>query len=189
MPEQKKTPRQTQEEKHLALLGVIEECLADKGDIKQNAFDLAEYCNMGKMTIRNANPINYNNWNMFFKGNWMGAVRFRHKGDRIGQSKVYREENSCCIDVVFGVGNPEYENFAIAENLSEVIWRNVKFCEGCLSTCAPGRDMTVLGKTLHNVCGYKTEGYLRFINPDAESLHCIKKLLEFRKGLISAWKG
>jgi len=179
MPEQKCTTlRQKREEKRLELLGSIDKCLT--GDVKQTVLDFVEYCNENEMPMRGVGDF-------CFKGKGMAAVRFRYKGGRLGKSIVY-EENSCYIDVVFEVGNPDYENFVISQNLSDIVWKNVKYCEGCLSTCAPGRDMTLLGKTLNKVCVYKTDKFLRFIDPNAESLRCIKKILEFRKGIISAGK-
>jgi hypothetical protein len=141
--------------------------------------DFVEYCKANEMPARKGGNFN-------FKSKGMATVRFRYKGG--GNKNIVYKNNSCYIDVAFDVGNPEYENFVINENLSEVVWKNVKYCEGCLTTCAPGRDRTILGKTLNNVCVYKTDKFLRFINPDVESLHCIKKLLEFRKGLVSAGK-
>ena len=173
----KKTMQQKREENRLEFFNSIEKCLT--GDVKQTVLDFVEYCEANEMPL-------LKDGNFRFKSKGVATIRFRYKGGRIGQSQVYREENSCYIDITFFVGNPEYENFAINENLSETVWKNVKYCESCLSTCSPGRDMTLLGKTLNNVCGYKTNTFLRFINPNAESLHCIKKLLEFRKERISA---
>ena len=185
MPEQKgKNLQQRREEWCLELLSNIEKCLT--GDVKQTALDFAEYCKANEMLIRRGGNDYIKDFS--YKGNSMARIVIRLKDGRLGKSIVY-QENSCYIDVSFEVGNPEYENFVINEGLSEVVWKNVKFCEGCLSTCSPGRDLTVVGKTLHNVCGYKTSVFLRFINPDTESLRCIKKLMEFRKGLVSAGKG
>ena len=188
MSEQKgKTTQQRQEENHLNIVNTLDTCVT--GEVRQTVIDFLEYCKENKMTFRNANPINYFNWNLHFKGNGIGTLRFRHKGGRIGQSQRYREENYCYITVGIDLRNPEVENFVINENLSEVVWTNVKYCEGCLSTCSPGRDMTLFGKTLNNVCGYNTDKYLQFINPNPESLKYIKNLLEFRKERIFAEKG
>ena len=187
MAEPKKTLQQRREENYLELLNSIEKCLAGRDDVKQTVLDLLEYIKASNLTIRNANPVNYNNWNVFFKGNGMGAIRFRYEGGRIGHSQAYIEENYCYIVVNLELFNLEIENFVLSENLSEVVWKNVKYCEGCLSTCAPGRDMTLYGKTLKNVC-IGGSGSIRFINPNAQSLVYIKKLMEFRKGLILAGK-
>jgi len=186
MSEQKgKTLQQRRDEKHLILLSAIEEFLAEKSDVRQTALDFVEYCKANKMTFRNANPINYYNWNVYFKGEGMAAIRFRYKG--VWKSNVYNE-NFCYVVVNFDLYNLEHEKFVINENLCEVVWEHVKRCEGCLTTCAPGKDITLFGRTLNNVCIPEGGKNLRFINPDAESLHCIKKLMEFRKGLISAGK-
>ena len=180
MAEQKpkgKTMQQRQEENHINIINTLDTCVT--GEVRQTVIDFLEYCKENKLTFRNANRVNYFNWNLHMKGAGLGALRFRHKGGRIGQSQRYREENCCYIILGIDLYNPEVENFVINENLSEVVWNNVKYCEGCLSTCSPGRDLTLFGKTLNNVCCYNTDKFLQFTNPNPESMKDIIKLLEF----------
>lgn len=180
----KKTLQQRREENYLALVSMLEKCVSS--EVKQTLIDFLEYCKENKINFSNANPINYNNWNMGFKGKGkgMGALRFRFTDGHT----TLNEKNYCYIDVTLDLRNSEIENFVINENLTEVVWKNVKRCEGCLSTCSPGKDMTLFGKTLNNICGYNADKFLRFRNPNAESLYYIKKIMEFRKELLFAEK-
>ena len=73
-----------------------------------------------------------------------------------------------------------YENCMFSEGLKEYIWNNVCFCRNCAG-CAPGIHATILGKEFDHVCFC---GKFQFTNPDAEALHCSKRLVDVRKNAI-----
>ena len=60
-----------------------------------------------------------------------------------------------------------------------------KICNGC-GGCAPGKSFYISGKHYENICfdGLGSHG-LRYINPDAEQIEPVKKLMNARKDYIS----
>jgi len=69
------------------------------------------------------------------------------------------------------------EGFTLDERMKEVAWANVNVCGKCGGECAPGSTKTVYGKEFDNICG----AILQFTNPDAESLQCVKTMLQLIK--------
>jgi len=75
----------------------------------------------------------------------------------------------------------ERENVLLGEGLKEIAWKNVNFCGDCGAGCSPGNRKAIFGKEFDNVCG----AVMAFTDPCAETLECVKKLLEMRKLAIS----
>jgi len=173
MAEQKnETLHQKQTKNHPDLLESIDDCLT--GDIKQTMLDFVEYCNEHKMRIQWGSTYQ---WYVYFRSKHIASIQLRFKGGRLGKSIIY-QDNSCGISLMYlKAESPEFENFIRDNELSEVIWKNVKHCEGCLKTCVP-REETILGKQFSNVAICRS---IWFKNPDAEALECIKKLLDIRR--------
>jgi hypothetical protein len=74
-----------------------------------------------------------------------------------------------------------FEDFPLDECIKEVAWKNVDICGNCGGCGNPGgTHKTVFGKEFDNVC----RTTLRFTNPDAEALECVKKMVEIRKNDI-----
>ena len=61
--------------------------------------------------------------------------------------------------------------------MKEIAWANVNVCGDCGAGCSSGSRKTILGKEFDNVCG----AVMAFNDPDAETLECVKKLLEMRR--------
>jgi len=170
-----KTLHQKQSQNRPELLDSIEEFL--EGGVKQTALNFVEYCKANKMPIRWGSTYR---WYVYFKSKHIADIGLRFVGMVNGAigTRVKIKENSCIIQISYlNADSHQFEDYISKENLSEVIWKNVKHCEGCLTTCAPGKDKIILGRSFKNVCG----GSIRFFNPAPESLNCIKKLLELRK--------
>jgi hypothetical protein len=180
MTEQKEeTLHQKQSKNKPELLDSIEELL--EGNIKQTVLNFVEYCKTNKMSIRWGTT---NKWYIYLKGKHIASISTRFKGMHNGNigTKVAVNENSSIISLLYlDAESPEFESF-IKKNLSETIWKNIKHCEGCLTTCAPGRDKIIVGKPFKNMC----LGGTWYINPDTESLDCIIKLMELRKNGITS---
>ena len=59
----------------------------------------------------------------------------------------------------------------------EFAWSHVSPCGSCGGDCSPGTLTKIFGKDFENVCQHN----LIFINPDAEVVECIKKIIDIRK--------
>jgi len=176
MTEQKtETLHKKQSAAHPELLDTIEECLA--GDVKQTALDFVDYCKANKMPIRWGATYQ---WYVYYKSKHIACISLRFKGMVNGSigTRVEIKENSCHIQLSYlNAESPAFEDFIKRENLSEVIWKNVKHCQGCLKTCVP-RERTILGRKFDGVAICND---IWFQNPDAAALGCIKELLDTRR--------
>lgn len=141
------------------------------GAVQQNAAAFAAYCRENKLTPQWTSS---NTWVLSYKGKRAGYIKLRDDSwyiipyNAMGPWPVFSEE---------------WEQFIRGEGLTEIVWENIKSCQHCLP-CAPGRDFTILGKAFTHVCN----AMYVFWNPDARTMDGVKKLIEFRKGLIAAGK-
>jgi len=70
-----------------------------------------------------------------------------------------------------------FEDFPLDEHIRKVAWENVDFCINCGNNCSSGENKTIFGKQFSNVC----RTTMRFDNPDADELDCLKKVVSIRK--------
>jgi len=78
-------------------------------------------------------------------------------------------------------GSNCFADFPLDEQMKEVAWKNVDICGNCGGCDKPGGSRkTIFGKEINNVC----RTTMRFIDPDAETLECMKKMVEIRKNDI-----
>lgn len=76
-------------------------------------------------------------------------------------------------------GSNWFEDFPLDEHMKEIAWKNADFCESC-GSCGGGTPKTLFGKKFDNIC----RTTMRFINPDAETLAFVKKMIGIRKADI-----
>ncbi len=70
-----------------------------------------------------------------------------------------------------------FADFQLDEHTKEIAWKHVDFCGNCGGCDNPGGICkTIFGKEFNNVC----RTTMRFINPDDETLECVKKMIEIR---------
>jgi hypothetical protein len=64
------------------------------------------------------------------------------------------------------------------EQTKKIAWKNIDFClsGGCCNDNM-GKRKVIFGKEFDNVC----IAILRFNNPNAEAVECLKKMVEIRK--------
>lgn len=143
----------------------IEDIIYDllKGNRKQDALDFVAYVKSLKMTPQWASA---NSWAVSYKNKRVCYIKVGNDSWYIRPSVSY---------------DSSYENFISSENLEEVVWKNIHFCRRC-GKCAPGKHETILGRAFDNVC-YSIQ--LELHNPDATALNCAKKLVVFRRNVIS----
>lgn len=60
-----------------------------------------------------------------------------------------------------------------------IAWNNVDSCGHC-GSCSGGRQKIIFEKSFDNVC----QTTFRFVNPDVQTLMCVKQLVEIRKNDI-----
>ena len=82
----------------------------------------------------------------------------------------------------------QYGQFLIQENLQNVISNAIKCCTGCSTYCAPGYTDKILGKEYRGLCRAmyhvdKNNQCMHFIDPDAEAMDKIKRIIDFRLAL------
>ncbi len=72
-----------------------------------------------------------------------------------------------------------YANSPLEQRLKEIAWNNVDSCGHC-GSCSGGRQKIIFGKAFDNVC----RTTFRFVNPDVQTLVCVKQLVVIRKNDI-----
>ena len=98
-----------------------------------------------------------------------------------------RNESNSWIVWTEGDYSSEHENFPIDERIKEIAWKNVMKCGHCGDCdCKPGKTKVIFGKEFSNICNADNVIMnFMFTNPDAETLECVKKLIEMRKYFIT----
>ena len=71
-----------------------------------------------------------------------------------------------------------FADFLLDENVRETAWKNVDICVNCGGCKNPGgTSKTIFGKNFDSVCITA----MKFVNPEAEELKCMKKMVEISK--------
>ena len=132
--------------------------------------------------------------------NALNFVEFLRGNEMIydGEYEIhYKDKLACYINTpadgehtwgVWTVGDysSEYEDFTIDERTKEIAWANVVKCGNC-DDCnrGPGKTEVIFGKEFANVCNGTDNLAMRFVNPDAEAVECVKKMVDMRKYAIN----
>ena len=134
-------------------------------DKNNNVLEFISYLKTNKMSTHWASV---NSWKIV------------HKGKDISFFKLY--DNSWYIDPIVDYKDSNFVEYIKKEKLEKILQKNVELCTNCLPNgqCTPGRSVEILGKQYKNICHT-----IRFINPNSSEINCIKKLFEYRKGIIS----
>jgi len=116
---------------------------------------------------------------------------------QLGQHEwYYKDKCACYIDtrnekhswIVWTEGDysTDHDTFPIDERTKEIAWANVMKCSNCDGVdCKPGITKTIFGKEFTNVCNADNVNMtFMFINPNAETLECVRKLISMRKHII-----
>jgi len=77
-------------------------------------------------------------------------------------------------------GTNPFSNSLLDEQTKEVAWKNVGHCGGGGCCRDVGTRKVIFGKEFDNVC----LAILRFDNPNADAVECMKKIVEIRKNDI-----
>lgn len=157
--EQKKTKPKAEEIIHTAL----------EGDRKQNALNFIAFLKSFRMTPQWASA---NSWAVSYKNKRVCYIKI---SDYVaGEGSWYIRPAVSYDDTLMA--------FCLHESLEKVMLDSIHFCHAC-GKCAPGKRATFFGKELDNVCCSPID--FEFHNPDAAAMNCAKKLVVFRRNVIS----
>ena len=145
------------------------------GDAQKNALDFITYLRASEMLFEKG------------KGYWEDKLYWliKHKNEYVcfilvnsSEDKTEPEGWTIWSD---DSGSNWFENYPLDGHMKEIAWKNVDICGNCGGCNTPGGSRkTVFGKEFNNVC----RTTMRFTNPDAEALECLKKIVEIRKNDI-----
>jgi len=146
---------------------VINEVLT--GDVCEKALDFVAFLRENKlMTPWSAT----NSWKIRFKGkdvgfmSTYGTAAYRGLAENSWQI-CFTAHKFANDDAVYG------EQCTLNESQKNMVWSMLRNCQKHPYLCNPGKSMTVFGKKLDNVC----HQWLFLVNPDAEALDCVKKMI------------
>ena len=67
------------------------------------------------------------------------------------------------------------------EDFKTAVQENVWYCWTCHEGCISGKDTSIFGKELKNVCSQHT---IVFVNPNDEQLEYVKVMIEYAKKIV-----
>ena len=153
---------------------VINEVLSES--VCDNALDFVAFLRANKMTTPWSAK---NSWKICFKGKNMGFMS-------TSGTAAYRGlgENSwhiCFTDSEFANDDTACgEQCVLSEKQKDTIWNTLRNCQKCPYLCNPGKSMTIFGRKFDSVC----HQWLSLVNPNAETLDCVKKWFYLYKNSI-----
>ena len=147
---------------------IIEDAIADvlNGDVLKNALNFIAYLRENKM-----NPAwsATNAWKVTYKTFTVCFLRLHGAAD-------YHNLAAGSWHILPFIG--EYESDLLSNELKEIVWANKKKCQLC-GQCALQLN-TIFGKEFDTAC----EGSILFVNPNAEAIECVKKMIALRRNAI-----
>ena len=137
------------------------------GDTHNNAMELIAHLRVGekngKYLITMHNEKEESGWNVAN----LGFIIINGSDDFPGPWTMW-----------VGAGNiSEHAEFPVEEHIKDFAWSHVSPCGNCGGKCSPGTRATVFGKVFENTC----QSNLIFINPDAKTVDCMKKIIDVSK--------
>ncbi|MCL2030310.1 MAG: hypothetical protein FWG93_02065 [Oscillospiraceae bacterium] len=113
--------------------------------------------------------------------------------DKLYWAIGYRDKSVCFIELKDDPSGPwtvwsddsgsdSFGDSSLDEHIKEIFWGNVVVCENinpCFNGCKKSRKK-IFGKDIDNVCGTA----VKFENPNAEAVACLKRMAEIRKNRI-----
>jgi len=147
----------------------IEDIIANamSGEARRNALDFTEYLRAHEMVYTRVHC------EIHYKGQC--ACYIYLDGDE--QAHEHTPELSPWTVWTAGQYSRELDGVPMDERMKEIARANVTRCVDCGNGCSPGHSETIFGRQFANVCN----AAMMFRNPDAETLECIKKLVEMRR--------
>jgi len=153
---------------------VIRESLV--GDAQKNALEFAAFLKESDISCERSTT-----------GYWADKIYFvcNHKDQSVCYISINEHEENAWYITGDDSGDNWYENVELEEHVKEIAWQNIDICidyNSCRSCGNPGRmsRKTIFGKEFDNVCPV----IIKFTNPDAAAVECMKKVFRARKNYI-----
>ena len=140
------------------------------GESRQSLTDLMGYCKANG--IKNS-WSGTNRWQLKLNETNIGTIYIGHMPRQTGGKDL--KKNIWYIS--FNMLDERFvEDVIEKDNLTDIIHKNVIRCIGCRKNCAPHYPVTILEKEFTGLCRFAGNLYA---NPNAETLCCIKKWLDY----------
>ena len=145
------------------------------GDAQKNALEFIAYLRVNEMLFERGKNYWEDElyWGIKFKDEIVCYIL-------IGSEENPGEKSDSWIIWSDDSNSDWFEDFLLDEHIKELAWENVDLCGKCGSCSEQGTRKTIFGKEFDNVCGTT----MRFDNPNAEEVECVKKMVEIRKNYI-----
>lgn len=139
------------------------------GDSQKNALHLAAYLKANELSLARGSGYWADKlyWVVTYHGECVCYVLLNDPTQKTEPWIIWSDDN----------GSNWYSDFPLDEALKELAWKHVDFCVNCGGACSPKTHKIIFGKAFRNVC----RTTMRFIDPDAETLACVKKMIDIRK--------
>ena len=172
MPEQDKESSYQQQKKSKPLIEDVIPGHLNGGELK-NALDFILYLRDNKVK-----PVwtLYNSWKAICNGDVLYYIRICD-ADHYRRS---RPDNPPAWVITPYLNHlDKYEDAVTEEGLQHILWDNVGYyCSSCRQ-CAPGKDVTVIGREIKSVC--RNVPLIWAFDPDEATINGIKRLLKLEK--------
>ena len=132
------------------------------GDTLKNALDFAKYLRANELTVNGA-EISY-------KGEAVCYIHLDAGQEYPSPWTIWSEGDYSC----------EHKDVQVDDHIKEIAWKHINTCDDCGAGCNPGKRKSIFGKEFDNVCNADMAFYI----PNAETLECVKKIIEMRKHAI-----
>jgi len=145
------------------------------GDVQKNALDFAAWLRANDMRLERQTV-----------GYWADKIYFicSYTSEYVCYIAINEYDENNFVVWSDDSGSMWFENPPLDERTREIAWKNVNVCDdpSACESCKlrHGTRKTMFGKEFHSVCPTA----LKFINPDAEEMACMKKLFKIRKADI-----
>jgi hypothetical protein len=145
------------------------------GDMEKNALEFASFLRACEMLFERAKGYweDKHYWMIKYKNEFVCFILVGSEGKTEPESWIIWSDDS---------DSNWFADFPVDERIKEIAWKNVDICGGNCGGCNKpgGTHKIIFKKEFNNVC----RTTFKFINPDIETLECIKKLVEIRKNDI-----
>lgn len=136
-----------------------------KGQLRNDAIEFVNFLRANKMSPQWASTDSYT---------------LSHKSRRVCIIKINNGKWSLWLNTQYN------DDFNVCfsgekEGLQNILLNNIVYCQYC-GKCAPGLNITILGKQLQNACYCPV---IRLHDPSQTELDCAKKLVILRKAAIN----
>jgi len=140
-----------------SIVDIMNNCLS--GDELKNALDFAAYLEANEMIVNGAERS--------YKGKPVCYMHIDAAREYPGPWTIWSE----------GDYSSEHADIPIDQHIKEIAWAHINTCGDCPAGCSFGKRKAVFGRQFDNVCNAD----MAFHIPNAQTLECVKKLLEMRK--------